>query len=202
MINRKLIFQAVRTLRGGASFTLEEVRLLDKAIDDALAVLAERPVARRNISPKGIKLIHSFEQCRLEAYPDPGSKDGHPWTIGWGSTGEGIHRGVRWTQAQADERFERDIAKFVQGVDELLGDAPTTQNQFDAMVSLAYNIGLGSANPLRPGGFRRSTVLRKHKAGDYEGAANAFGMWIKNDGKVMRGLVRRRLAESDLYDDA
>jgi lysozyme len=198
-MNRRPIFQAVRQLRGGQGFTLAEVALLDAAIDEAIGVILSPtpapppPVTGRTVSPKGIALIHSFEQCRLEAYPDPGSRDGTPWTIGWGSTGPGIKKGVRWTQAQADARFAEDIARFSAKVAALLGDAPTNQNQFDALVSLAYNIGVGA--------LQKSTVLRKHKAGDYAGAARAFLMWNKNDGKVMRGLTRRRLAESDLYDD-
>lgn len=201
-MNRKPIFAAVRVLRGGKAFTLDEVRVLDAAIDEALnddsVVAPGAPVptpspARRRLSPKGVALIHSFETCVLAAYPDPGSKDGHPWTIGWGSTGPGIHKGVTWTQADADARFERDSAEFSAKVDALIGTAPATQNQFDAMVSLAYNIGVKALG--------QSTVLRKHKAGDYVGAAAAFAMWIKNDGKIMRGLVRRRAAEADLYDD-
>lgn len=194
-IDRRPIFVAVRQLRGGEGFTLSEVRLLDAAIDAALRSDAPSvpEATRRTVSQRGIDLIHSFEQCKLEAYPDPGSRDGNPWTIGWGSTGPGIQRGTVWTQEQCDARFKRDIAAFAAKVDALLGGAPTTQNQFDALVSLAYNIGVGA--------LRGSTVLRKHKAGDYANAAAAFGMWIKNDGKIMRGLMRRRAAEADLYDD-
>lgn len=156
----------------------------------------EKPVGpqqSRKVTPKGIALIHSFEQCKLDAYPDPGSKDGHPWTIGWGSTGPDIKKGTRWTQEQCDARFEADLAKFSEGVDRLLGGVSTTPHQFDALCSLAYNIGLNA--------LRNSTLLRLHKAGDYKGAARQFLRWNKNDGKVMRGLTRRRLAESDLYDD-
>jgi len=196
-IDRKPIFAAIKALRNGQGFTLAEVKALDAAIDeafsDAAPVDATAPPTGRRVTPKGIALIHSFEQCRLNAYPDPGSKDGHPWTIGWGSTGDGIHKGVCWTQAQADARFEADLGKFAEGVERLIGDAPTTPHQFDALVSLAYNIGLNA--------LRGSTVLRKHKAGDYLGAARAFVMWNKNNGAVMRGLTRRRLAEADLYDD-
>lgn len=203
-MSRRIIFQVVKQLRGGKPFTMDEVRLLDAAIDDAFAghglntspVVYHEPPVRdtqaRMISPKGIALIHSFESCKLDAYPDPGSKDGHPWTVGWGSTGPGIAKGVRWTQSECDARFEQDIAKYAAKVDAMLGGAKTNQNQFDAMVSLAYNIGTE--------GLRKSTVMRKHKAGDYQGASAAFVMWNKNDGKVMRGLTRRRLAEADLYD--
>ncbi len=204
-INRKAIFTAVRALRKGQGFTLAEVRVLDAAIDEALRTLptvtpTNLPIVTppqlsvsRQVSQRGIALIHSFEQCRLDAYPDPGSRDGNPWTIGWGSTGPGIKKGVTWTQAECDARFAADLAAFAAKVDALVGMVPTTQHQFDAMVSLAYNIGVGALG--------KSTVLRLHKAGDYLGAARAFLMWNKNDGKVMRGLTRRRLAEADLYDD-
>lgn len=152
----------------------------------------------RRIGPKGRALIQSFEGCekrrpdgKLDAYPDPGS-GGDPWTIGWGSTGPGIRKGTVWTQAQADERFEADVQKFAAKVDALLGDDPTTPGQFSAMVSLAYNIGLGN--------FAGSTVLRMHRAGDFVGAAGQFGRWNKAAGRVMAGLTRRRAAERALYE--
>lgn len=201
-MNRRPIFQAVRTLRDGKGFTLAEVALLDKAIDEALSVEPAPPPSTqpaiqyngRQLGERGAKLMHAFEGCKLNAYPDPGSADGNPWTIGWGSTGPGIHKGVTWTQEQADARFVQDISeKYGKAVNEMLGDTPTTQNQFDALVSLCYNIGIRA--------LRNSTVMRKHKAGDHLGAARAFLMWNKNDGQVMRGLTRRRLAEADLYDD-
>lgn len=144
--------------------------------------------------PLATKLMHQFEGCKLKAYPDPGSRDGHPWTIGWGSTGPGIGPGVVWTQEQADERFLADLTSFGNKVAALIGDAPTTAHQMAALVSLAYNIGTGA--------LKGSTVLRKHKAGDYVGAKAAFGMWNKNDGRVMAGLTRRRAAEAELYGKA
>jgi GH24 family phage-related lysozyme (muramidase) len=142
-------------------------------------------------SQAGLNLIHSFEQCKLTAYPDPGSRDGKPWTVGWGSTGPDIGPGTVWTQAQADERFRQDISGRESKLNAILGGAPTTQAQFDAMLSLGYNIGMDA--------LAGSTVMRRHKAGDHEGAATAFGLWNKNDGQVLRGLVRRRAAEADLY---
>lgn len=197
-IDRKLIFDAAKR-RGAVFRTLADVRDMDAAIDAAVsgahgAQETEPARTGRKVSPRGIKLMHAFEGCRLDAYPDPGSRDGNPWTIGWGSTGPGIHKGVRWTQEQADARFAADLdAKYGKAVNDMLGDAPTTQSQFDALVSLCYNIGIAA--------LRGSTVMRRHKAGDFKGAADAFVMWNKNDGKVMRGLTRRRLAEADLYDD-
>ena len=171
---------------------------VEDAIKNVIVVVAPVPQTGRRIGERGIALMHEFESCKLKAYPDPGSKDGLPVTIGWGSTrdenGNPIKLGTVWTQERADARFAHDINEvYGAAVDRLLGDSPTTQSQFDAMVSLTYNIGIGA--------FTRSTVLRKHKAGDFVGAARAFLMWNKNDGKVMRGLTRRRLAEADLYDD-
>lgn len=144
----------------------------------------------------GLALIKSFEGCgtklpdgRYTAYPDPGSADGHPWTIGWGSTGSDIRPGTVWTQQQCDDRFETELGKYVQEVREAIGNAPTTENQFDALVSFHYNTGK----------IRTATLTRKHRAGDYTGAAAEFGKWVNNDGKVMKGLVRRRAAEAELY---
>lgn len=177
----KALFDAIRTVKGSA-LTQADVDLINSALGGSDVLTP---------STAAIKLMHEFEGCRLTAYPDPGSKDGNPWTIGWGSTGPGIQRGTVWTQQQADERFAADLAKFGAKVRDAIGSTPTTQHQFDAMVSLAYNIGIG--------GFTGSTVLRKHKAGDYAGAKAAFAMWNKNDGKAMVGLTRRRAAEAALY---
>jgi len=112
-------------------------------------------------------------------------------TIGWGSTGPDIKLGMTWTQQQADERFASDLAKFGAKVAADLGTAPTTQGQFDAMTSLAYNIGEGA--------FSKSTLLKRHLAHDYDGAAAQFAVWNKQAGKVLNGLVRRRTAEARIY---
>ena len=157
--------------------------------DPEIVVVGRR---KRRVGKAGLDLIHSFEACRLKAYPDPGSDDGNPWTIGWGSTGPDISRGVVWTQEQADARFALDIQRYADEVAQAIGDAPTTQNQFDALVSFHYNTGA----------IRRATLTKRHIAGDYENAAKAFALWNKNDGRVMKGLVRRRAAEAALYRKA
>jgi lysozyme len=144
-----------------------------------------------------VRIIQEFEGLhkvrpdgRIEAYPDPGS-GGDPWTIGWGSTGKGIERGTIWTREQAEQRFREDVGVFGAGVKSLLNGTPTTDQQMAALVSLAYNIGLGA--------FSRSTVLRRHLAGAYDAAADAFGAWNKAAGRVLPGLTRRRAAEAALY---
>lgn len=166
-----------------------------KAVERLLTV----PDAPHGLMPSqaAIDLIHSFESFKRNAYKDPGSKNGLPITIGWGSTtdlkGKPIKMGDVWTSEYADRVFARDLANFSAKVTQHIGGAPTTQNQFDAMVSFAYNVGHGE------GGFKTSTLLKKHKAGDYAGAKAEFARWNKNDGKVMNGLIRRRAAEADLY---
>lgn len=194
----KALFDAVRVIKG-APLTQADVDQINRAIAGEVAAAAATGL---KVSQRGIDLIHSFEQCRLSAYPDPGSLNGHPWTIGWGSTGPGIAKGTVWTQAQADARFAQDLAKFELGVNMLLGGAPTTQAQFDALVSFAYNVGLDIDDDTAAEGLGDSTLLRKHKAGDFAGAKGQFAAWNKNDGKVMNGLVRRRAAEAALYGQA
>jgi lysozyme len=142
-------------------------------------------------------LVQQFEGCArrgsdgtFAAYPDPGT-GGDPWTIGWGTTGADVKPGIVWTQAQCDDRFAADLATFATRVAAAIGDAPTAQNQFDAMVSFAYNVGVAN--------LASSTLLKKHKAGDYPGAAAEFARWNKAAGKVLPGLVRRRAAEAALY---
>ena len=147
--------------------------------------------------PDGIKLVQSFEGCekkagagKFAAYPDPAT-GGDPWTIGWGTTGGDVKKGVVWTQKQCDDRFADDLGDFAKKVAAALGTAPTNQHQFDAMVSFSYNVGMGN--------FSKSTLLKKHKAKDYKGAAAEFAKWNKANKKVMAGLTRRRAAEAALY---
>lgn len=137
-------------------------------------------------SQAGIDLIHSFESLRLQAYPDPGSKDGKPYTVGWGSTGSDIGPGTVWTKEKADQRFASDLSKFEQAVS-LLVKVPLTQYQFDALVSFTYNLGIGS--------LKSSTLLKMLNSGDYDGAGKQLLRWTKNDDVEMAGLVRRRKAE-------
>lgn len=156
------------------------------------AALTLRP---RAVGAAGIALIQRFEGCArrrtdgmVEAYPDPAT-GGAPWTIGWGATGEGIGPGTRWTQDQCDARLEHDLARFADAVDRAIGDAPTSQPQFDALVSFHYNTGA----------IASATLTRKHIAGDYPCALSEFDRWTHAGGRVLTGLVRRRAAEAELY---
>jgi len=139
-------------------------------------------------SQEGIDLIKRFEGCKLEAYPDPGT--GHvPWTIGYGHTGPDVTQGLKISQGTAEILLRQDLAKFEDAVTKYAGKAH--QNQFDAMVSLCYNIGQGN--------FSKSSVARLHRNGQYTGAAAAFLLWNKAGGKILAGLVNRRKAERNLY---
>lgn len=202
-MNRKPIFDAVRQLLG-RPFTQAEVDQLDRAIDLAEGSLPgsaapptqpAAPSAPRQPGQAGIALIKSFEGCarrrddgRFDAYPDPGT-GGDPWTIGWGSTGPEIVRGLIWTQAECDARFEQDLQRCADEVSQAIGEAPTAQNQFDALVSFHYNTGA----------IATATLTRLHKQGRCNAAAKEFGKWVYAGRKVLPGLVRRRAAEAALY---
>lgn len=193
-MTRASVAQAIRT--AGGDFNKPEAVLRFDVLMDYLGV-PPHGAAELHPSRKGLDLIKSFEGYHkatadggCEAYPDPGS-GGDPWTIGFGSTGPDIKKGTRWTRAQADERFKAHVEEFAAGVRKLIGDATTTQGEFDALVSLAYNVGLGNLSS--------STLLRLHKAGDKVGAADQFARWNKAAGRIMAGLTRRRAAEAALY---
>lgn len=141
------------------------------------------------LSQAGKNLIKSFEGLELKVYPDPAT-GGAPYTAGYGHTGADVKPGMTVTQEMADKWFDSDVARFESGVSALL-TAPTNQQQFDAMASLAYNIGLGN--------FKSSTLLKKHNAKCYQCAAGQFPAWNRAAGKVMNGLTRRRNAERAMY---
>lgn len=147
----------------------------------------------RRINEAGKKLIQEFEDCCLEAYPDPGGPppplgSGEPWTIGWGET-EGVVRGMVWSQAYADHRFELSLAQRERTVEKLV-KVPITDNEFAALVAFEYNTGA----------LASSTLLRKLNAGrPRDEVAEEFGKWVRAKGKIMRGLIRRRAAERDLF---
>lgn len=142
-------------------------------------------------TPAG-KLLPNGEPA-LEAYLCPAGK----WTIGWGQTGPGVTRGLRWTREQCQAAFDRTVASMSAALTRMLNGASTTQGQFDAMLLLMYNAG--------EAGFAGSTVLRRHRDGDHDGAANAFVMWNKvTDPRTgrkapSRGLTIRREAEARIY---
>jgi lysozyme len=140
----------------------------------------------KNISKKGIDLIKEFEGEELTAYLCPAGV----WTIGVGHTGDDVKSGLTISAAQSEALLRKDLTRFEKGVSRLV-KVPLTQHQFDALVSFAFNLGLGALG--------RSTLLRLLNAGDYEGAADQFKRWNKAGGRVLAGLVRRRAAEAALF---
>ena len=190
---RKPLFDLLRRLIG-RPFRQREVEMIDAALD----ALQGTERSTHSIGPEGIALIKRFEGCArvrsdglVGAYPDPGT-GGAPWTIGWGATGPGIGPETVWTQEECDERLARDLARYAAEVAAAIGDSPTSQCQFDALVSFHYNTGA----------IARASLTRLHIAGDYSAAAREFGRWKHAGGRVMRGLVRRREAETRLYSGA
>lgn len=139
-----------------------------------------------NINQAGLELIKEFEGCRLTSYRDAGGI----YTIGWGHT-KGVKPGMQITKERAERLLEQDIYIFELAVNKAIAGTPTTQNQFSAMCSLAYNIG--------PGQFGKSTVIKQHRAGRYGLAAAAFLLWVKVGRRTLPGLLRRRRAERELY---
>ena len=135
------------------------------------------------------KLITDWEKCKLHAYPDPAT-GGKPWTIGWGATGMDIGPNTVWTQAQADADLQKRIDKLGESIDGY--GVPLTCSQKGALVSLAYNIGIGNLGT--------STLLKCLRRGDIAGASSQFLVWNKAAGKVMQGLVNRRKAEKAIFD--
>jgi lysozyme len=188
------IFAHYRSIDADGSISPREFAFLKQALAAAAANDADLGVVRsdsRDISDAAIESLKLSEGLRLTAYPDPGSRDGNPWTIGYGSTGPDIRKGMTWTKEQAHARFVADIRRFEDQVEKVLQGAATTQAQFDALVHFAYNIGTHALS--------KSTLLRLHKAGHYDGASREFARWVNNDGKPMAGLTKRRADEAALY---
>lgn len=138
------------------------------------------------ISAAGIELLKQFEGCRLTAYQDSVGV----WTIGFGTTA-GVKEGQTISQVKAEEYLRSDLAIFEKAVTESL-KAPVNQNQFDALVSFTYNVGVSA--------FRSSTLLNLiNEKTDKKVVAAEFSKWVKAGNQTLPGLVSRRKAESELF---
>lgn len=136
-------------------------------------------------SPRGIALIKEFEGLRLKAYKCPGGV----WTIGYGHTA-GVRPGMVISERQAEEYLKADLIAFEKYLNGL--GLALNQNQFDALVSLIYNIGIGN--------FQKSTLLRKARINANDNSImDEFLRWVYSKGRVLPGLQRRRLREMKLY---
>jgi lysozyme len=150
------------------------------------------------ISDEGLALIKEFEGLRLKAYKCPAGV----WTIGYGHTSNAgaptVVPNMLISKETAEAVLRSDLAQFELGVERLM-DVPLTQSQFDALVSFAYNVGLGSENRNSPPGLTRSTLRKRINEGNYDAAPAEFMKWTRGGGKELPGLVRRRRAEVKLW---
>ena len=138
-----------------------------------------------NISNKGIELIKQFEGCRLNAYQDSVGV----WTIGYGHT-EGVTEGMEISEHQAEIMLGSDLVKYANYINEYV-TVSLNPNQFDALTSWVYNLG--------PGNLKSSTMLKVLNEGNYDDVPFQIKRWNKAGGKVLKGLVRRREAEAELF---
>ena len=139
-----------------------------------------------NYSESGLDLTEESEGCRLVAYQDSVGV----WTIGYGHT-RGVVAGMTCTQAQAEAWLREDIASAIADINRL-ARVPLTQGEFDALVDFDFNLGGGA--------LRGSTLLKLLNAGDHAAASLEFTKWDKAGGKVIAGLLRRRVSEQAEFD--
>jgi lysozyme len=137
-------------------------------------------------SKSGLALTEQFEGLRLTAYQDSVGV----WTIGYGHTGPDVYPGLTITQIEAETLLLKDVAIAAGSVNRLV-TVPLDQNEFDALVDFVFNLGTGA--------FAGSTLLRDLNAGNFAGAAAQFQNWDHAGGKVLAGLLQRRLAEAKLF---
>jgi lysozyme len=143
-----------------------------------------------NVTFEGLALIKRFEGFRAEAYRDAAGV----WTIGYGHTAMAgapdVHPGQRISRTGGGEILKRDVEAFAKGVKNLLA-VELNDAQFSALVSFAFNVGLGN--------FRSSSVLRAVNGRDFDQVPRRLALWIKAGGRVLPGLVKRRAAEAELF---
>jgi lysozyme len=138
-------------------------------------------------SLSGLHLTESFESCKLTAYQDIKGI----WTIGWGHVGPEVVPGLTWTQQQADDALMLDI-QWASRVVNTLVHISLTQPEFDALTDFVFNVGSGN--------FATSTMLHLLNAHCLVAAAQQFDSWSHASGKVVAGLLRRREAETTLFN--
>ncbi len=141
------------------------------------------------INNETVELVKEYEGLVLTAYPDPGSKNGLPWTIGYGHT-SGVQKGDHITQAQAEEYLKVDLNSTAQIITKYV-KVELNENQLGALTSFVYNIGETL--------FSKSSVLATINKGELDNVPGRMALYRLNDGKVMPGLVRRRSAEGTLW---
>lgn len=143
------------------------------------------------ISQNGLDLIKRFEGLKLQAYLCPANV----WTIGYGSTywpdGRKVNQGDKLAnEAEAEQLLRTTVAEYERGVNSAI-KVHVTQNQFDALVSFAFNLGVAA--------LENSTLVKKMNKIDLIPVANEFLRWTKAGGKELEGLRRRRSSERELF---
>lgn len=139
----------------------------------------------RNLSENGLNLIKSFEGCKLTAYKClPTEKY---YTIGYGHYGADVTARMKITKEQAEDLLLKDCEKAIKNVNSFMSKYNFNQNQFDALVSFAFNVG--SINQLTASGTRT-----------LEQISSKITAYNKSGGRVIKGLVRRRAKEKELFD--
>lgn len=139
----------------------------------------------QRINQKGLALIKHFEGCELEVYLDAVNLP----TVGYGHMDKTMKVGTKITQEEAEELLKNDLKKFENGVAKLV-TVELNENEFSALVCFAFNVGLGNLG--------KSTLLKKIN-NKIVGAEQEFLKWTRAGGKVLKGLVRRRQAEMELF---
>jgi len=137
------------------------------------------------ISDSGLEMLKQFEGLRLKAYQDSAGV----WTIGYGHT-KTAYPGMVITRSEAERLLRQDLQRFEKGVRDRVS-VPLTQNQFDALVSFSFNVGVGA--------FSKSTLLKRLNQKDYAGAKQEFRRWVYAGGRRLQGLVNRRNREARLF---
>lgn len=141
----------------------------------------------RHVTWDGIRLITTFEGLSLKPYLCPAGV----WTIGYGHTGPMVNKDTpNITIEEAEAILQHDLHRFESSVLRLI-TRPLTDGQFDALVSFTFNLGAGA--------LQRSTLRQKCNRREDEGAAAEFLKWNKIGGNAVKGLTKRRLAESGIY---
>lgn len=144
-----------------------------------------RPASSYQTNHACVDLIKSFEGVRYEAYRGPA---GH-WLIGYGHK-QGVTQGMKITAQQAEDYLKQDLQSIEQQVGKMV-KTNITENEFSALVCLAYNIGWGN--------LLKSTVMRQVNTKNWQQAADAFLMWRKANGKVNSHLEKRRALERQIF---
>ena len=156
-----------------------------KKVDAAAVAKASTYRTQMNIGTKGLEMIKHFEGLELNAYQCAAGV----WTIGYGHT-KGVQKGMVISEDTANEMLVEELNEYESYITGLV-TVELNQNQFDAMVSWVYNLGVGN--------LKASTLLKVLNAGDYDGVPAQMMRWNKAGGKVLEGLTRRRQAEADLF---